>query len=164
MKLSEKYDNTLVRRQDRLLDFNRAFELLNNNEYGFLALGGDEGYGLPINFVLADDCIYFHCAPEGEKLNRISKNNKACFCTVGYTNPLPSKFSTEYESVMVFGKIEIVTDDGERMKALEYIIDKYSPEFKEKGKMYAGKSFGRTAILRIDIERVSGKSKKMLPM
>lgn len=159
MELEQRYDNTSVRRQDRLLGFSRAYELLRGGEYGFLALGGESGYGVPINFVLCGDSIYFHCAPEGEKLRRIARNDRACFCVVGYTAPQPDKFTTEYESVLAFGRIFRVADDTERMRALEFLIDKYSPEFKTTGLKYAEKSFHRTAILRLDIERMSGKRK-----
>ncbi len=49
------------------------------------------------------DVIYFHCAPEGHKLENLSGNNKVSFCVVGKTQVLPDKFATNYESVIVFG-------------------------------------------------------------
>ena len=154
------YDNSKVRRQDRLLDIENALALLSNVEYGFLAFGNETGgYGIPINFVFSTESIYFHCAPEGEKLRYLDKN--VCFCVVGTTTVQSSKFTTEYESVLVFGKIQVVEDDVERMKVLELLIDKYSAEHKEVGLEYAKKSFNRTKILRLNIERVSGKCKKM---
>ena len=117
MNLMDKYDNSTVRRRDRLLEQNRALELLMTGEYGFLALGGESGYGIPINFVLSGESIYFHCAPEGEKLRRIARSDQACFCVVGHTAPQPAKFTTEYESVLVFGPIDLVENNNERMRA-----------------------------------------------
>lgn len=156
------YDNAPIRRKDRLLEVDRAMDILRGGEYGFLAIGGKEGgYGIPLNYVLKDDRIFFHCAPEGEKLSFIAKNGAVCFCVVGRTEVQPSMFTTIYESVMAFGRITVVEDDDQRMEALELIVAKYSPEFKEKGAIYAVKSMPRTKILRLDIERVSGKSKKM---
>lgn len=156
------YDNSAVRRQDRLLDVEDAMRLLNQGEYGFLSLGDEEGgYGIPVNYVYNAESIYFHCAPEGEKLRYIEKCKTACFCVVGQTAVLASKFTTGYESILVFGRIRVVDDDVERMKALELIIDKYSPSYKETGLKYAEKSFQRTKILRLDIDRISGKCKKV---
>ena len=126
-----------------------------------IALGGKSGYGLPINFVLHGTSIYFHCAPEGEKLRRIAHCDRASFCIVGHTAPQPGQFTTEYESVLVFGRIAVVADDTERMQALKSLIGKYSADFEVTGLKYAEKSFHRTAILRLDIERISGKCKKM---
>ncbi len=56
---------------------------------------------------------------------------------------LPEKFSTLYQSVVVSGTVTFVDDDTERMRALELIIDKYSPAFKELGMKYAAGSFAQ---------------------
>ena len=159
MKLKELFDNSTVRRQDRLLDYDKAKDLLTNAEYGFLSFGGESGYGIPINFALNGTSIYFHCASQGEKLQRVVKNNNVCFCVVGNTEPQPEKFSTAYESVLSYGQISIVSDDDEKMAALGFIVDKYSPGYKELGKIYAEKSFDRTVVMRLDIVKISGKAK-----
>ena len=159
MKLKELFDNSMVRRQDRLLDYDRIKELLTDSEYGFLSLGGESGYGIPINFVRVGTCLYFHCAPQGEKLKRIERNHQACFCTVGHTKLQPAQFSTAYESVLTFGQLYLVEDHEEKMKALDCLIDKYSPGFKEAGQKYIEKSLLQTAILRFDIIRITGKAK-----
>ena len=150
------YDNSTVRRQDRLLSEERAAAILRDGEYGFLALGGEGGYGIPVNFAAEADHIYIHCAPEGEKLRRISSDHRARSSVVGHTAPKPQQFTTEYESVMLFGRISMVADDTERMHALSLIISKYSSEYNEAGLKYAETSFHRTAVLRLDLERASG--------
>ena len=64
-----RYDCHDIRRQDRLLDESRARELLQAGEYGVLSMATEQGgYGVPINYVLVEDTIYLHCAPEGRKL------------------------------------------------------------------------------------------------
>lgn len=159
MKTKGLFDNSTVRRQDRLLEYDRAMELLINAEYGVLSLGGKAGYGIPLNFVLNEESLYFHCAPEGKKLQLMKQNNEVCFCIIGNTKPFPEKFTTAYESVLVFGKISLVDESNERMHALELIVAKYSPDFKDLGRKYAEKSFHRTAVLRLDINQISGKTK-----
>jgi len=156
------YDNSPVRRQDRLLDENSAEQLLASGEYGFLSFGDQNGgYGIPINYAYDKDKLYFHCAPEGRKLEYVDNSNSVSFCVVGKTQVQPSKFTTGYESVLISGKIWEVTNDPEKMHALELLIDKYSPDFKEKGRKYAQKSFDRTKILRLDISKASGKTKEV---
>lgn len=157
----DNYDNSKIRRQDRVLESDKALNLLINGEYGFLAITNDgNAYGIPISYVYYENKIYLHCAPEGEKLEYIGKNPSACFCVVGATIVQPAKFTTVYESVLAFGDIVVVDDNDEKMMALELLVDKYSPEFKEIGKKYAKGSFSRTLVLRLDIKRISGKSKK----
>lgn len=156
------YNNEKVRRQDRLLSESEALNLLKNGEYGILSMVSTEnsGYGIPLNFVWdKKQSIYFHCAPEGEKLLNISANNNVSFCIVGRTKVISDKFTTAYQSVVLKGTATANIDDDERMEALELILDKYSPDDKEVGLMYAKKSFHRTAIIRMDITEFSGKTK-----
>jgi len=107
------------------------------------------------------DKIYFHCAPEGFKLNSLKINNKVSFSVVGKTKVLPGQFSTEYQSVLVFGKIEMNLPDEEKKYALNLIVDKYSPDHKDAAEKYISKSFNRTNVIRLDIEHISGKHKEI---
>jgi len=152
-----------IRRKDRILDNKTAMNLLETGEYGFLAICGKNGYGygIPLNFALDGKNIYFHCAMEGFKLDSIRKNNRVSFCVTGRTKVLPAQFSTIYESVLVFGRISDHLPEDERRKALNLLVAKYSPGFVDVSKEYISKSFHKTNILRLDIEYLSGKSKKV---
>ena len=147
-----KYVNNRVRRQDRLMDEQRALELLRDGEYGVLSMVADDaGYGIPVNFVWdGDHSVYIHCAPEGRKLQAIEKNPKVSLCIIGNVNLLPRNFTTEYESAIFFGEARIHLSD-----------DKLSADFKEIGDKYAHKSFHRVEIIRIDFNEFSGKRKKV---
>lgn len=163
------YDNSRVRRQDRLLDEGRAHELLERGEYGVLSvvaagetLGQPAAYGIPVNFVWdGEDSLYVHCAPEGEKLRCIAANPEVSFCIVGRTNVLGSKFTTEYESVVLRCHARTGLSPEERMNALKLLLGKYSPDDMAIGMKYAEKSFYRTEVIRLDIRSVSGKSKRL---
>lgn len=165
----KSYDNSNVRRQERLLEEEAALELIRIGEFGILSLieNRDDkaaAYGIPLNYVWdGDRYIYFHCAPSGHKLTCIEQNPNASLCVVGHTKVISNEFSTAYESVILRGKIEKGLPADERMRALELILDKYSPEDKVVGMKYAEKSFPRTEILRLDIESISGKTKKIKP-
>lgn len=164
----ENFDNSGVRRQDRLLEEERAQELLATGEHGFLAMveerdGVQAGYGVPLNFVWdGGKSIYFHGAPLGHKLVCLDFHPLVTFCIVGMTRVAPNKFTTAYESVLVRGAICRSLPDEEKRRALELILDKYSPHDKEVGIKYALKSMPRTEILRLDITSISGKAKKVL--
>ena len=89
-----KYNNADVRRRDRLLNEERALELLRESEYCVLSMIDEEGkpYGFPINHIWdGGDCIYVHCAPEGKKLRAIRAGHaEVSLCIVGRVN-LPSE-------------------------------------------------------------------------
>ena len=159
-----RYDNTTVRRQDRLLEEERAIELLRTAEYGTLSMIDEEGlpYGIPVNYVWdGKDSLYIHCAPVGKKLRAVSAHPQVCFSIVGRVNLLPSKFTTEYESLVLKGTAHLGLPEVERMRALILLVEKLSPDDVEVGKKYAEKSFFRTEILRIDITEYSGKTKRI---
>lgn len=157
-----KYNNQPVRRQDRLLSEESAVMLLCSGEYGILSMQSESGggYGIPVNYVWDNhSSIYIHCAPEGEKLRNLQGCNKVSFCVVGNTFVLSREFSTEYESIILQGEAQTGLSDDERKKALGLIIDKYSPNDKIIGEKYIEKSFGRTEVIRLNIESWSGKSR-----
>ena len=98
------FDNSNVRRQDRLLDEERAVALLRTAEWGVLSMCDTDGapYGLPLNYVWdGASSLYIHCAPEGRKLRCLEHEQRVSFCIVGNVNLLPSKFTTEYESIVL---------------------------------------------------------------
>ncbi len=150
-----------IRRQDRILDPARAFQLLQESEYGILSLCGENGpYGVPFSYVWdGEDSLYFHCAPEGKKLSLIVTDCPVSFCIVGKTKVLSAQFSTGYESIILSGTIRIPEEDAERRRGLELLIGKYSPGFEETGMNYIEKSFHKTVVLKMTVKAMSGKSR-----
>lgn len=160
-----EYNNQDVRRQDRLLDETRAFEILRDGEYGILSMQSEDGngaYGIPINYVWdRGNSIYIHCAPVGRKLLCIDACPNVSFCVTGRSRVIPDKFTTGYESVVLQCTAHHSLHEAERMSALSLLLSKYCPDHKVQGIEYANKSFPRTEIIRLDIQKVSGKTKKM---
>lgn len=163
------YDSCSVRRQERLLDQEAALELLRQGEYGVLSMiecrGGQKAaYGIPINYVWDGDAsIYVHCAPAGHKLACLETNALVSFAVVGATRVIAHQFTTAYQSIVVRGSLERGLSESERMAALVLLLDKYSPNDKEVGLQYAQKSFARTEVLRLKIDSISGKTKRIAP-
>ena len=150
-----------VRRKDRELSFELATKLLAEGEYGVLSTMGMDGqaYGIPLNYVYKNNCLYFHCALEGHKLDNIRANNKVSFCVVGRARVLPDKFTTAYESAVAFGTASEVQGE-ERQSVLLSLIEKYSPDFMEEGKKAIANFIEKTTIIKIAINHITGKARK----
>jgi nitroimidazol reductase NimA-like FMN-containing flavoprotein (pyridoxamine 5'-phosphate oxidase superfamily) len=150
-----------VRRKDREIGTHEAIELLSNCKYGVLSTVGKDGqpYGVPLIYAYKNNCIYFHCALDGHKIENIKENSKVSFCVVGNTNVLPDKFSTEYESTIAFGVASEV-QGAERYRALLWLLEKYSPEFIEEGKKYIDQHEKATKVIKIEIGHISGKARR----
>ena len=150
-----------MRRKERQLTDTETVSILEKGEYGILSTASPDGepYGVPLNYCLAGQCIYFHCAVEGRKLNNIGQNPRVAFCVVGKTEVLPDQFGTKYESCIVQGSAaEVLGED--KQTALECIIRKYSGDFFSEGLKYIEKQWDRTKVFKISMDSVSGKARK----
>ncbi len=150
-----------VRRKDRELGLHEAMELLSTSEYGVLSTVGEEmqPYGMPLSFVFKNNCIYFHCALSGRKLQNLGNNNKVSFCVVGKTKVLPDKFATEYESAIAFGVATELYGD-ERYSALLALLEKYTPEYIEEGKKYIEQKDAAMKVFKVEISNITGKARR----
>lgn len=135
--------------------------MLNKAEYGVLSTVSENGtpYGVPLNFCVIDQCLYFHCAVEGQKIDNIRQNRSVSFCAVGMTEILPDKFATRYASVIAAGEIEEVFDLNKQI-ALEGLLHKYSPEYIDQGMKYIEGLKERTRVFKITIDKLTGKARK----
>ncbi|MBE0598134.1 MAG: pyridoxamine 5'-phosphate oxidase family protein [Desulfuromonadales bacterium] len=150
-----------MRRKDREITTREAVEILDAGEYGVLSTVGEDGqpYGVPLSYVHQKKRIYFHCAIEGQKLENIRSSGKVSFCVIGNTKVLPDKFTTDYESVVVFGVATEVSGQ-ERHQALVWLLEKYCPDSIEAGKKYIEIKDQITTVIKIEINHISGKARR----
>jgi nitroimidazol reductase NimA-like FMN-containing flavoprotein (pyridoxamine 5'-phosphate oxidase superfamily) len=104
--------------------------------------------------------LFFHCAPEGRKIELIKKNNYVCFEMdtdhLLYSGEQDCDWGMNFSSVVGYGRITIVSDREEKRKGLDCIMAHYSDR---KNFAYDEKIMSRTSVLRIDIEELTGKQK-----
>lgn len=104
--------------------------------------------------------LYFHCATEGRKLEMIKKNNYVCFEMDTdheiYEGEKGCDWGMKFSSVIGFGNIYILIDRDKRIEGLNCIMAHYSDR---KSFSYNEKILGKTTILRLDIEEMTGKRK-----
>lgn len=115
-------------------DQKKINSLLLEMQTGYLGLSsGDMPYIVPLNYVWYHGNIYFHGANEGRKVDIMQENANATFVvceSLGtLVNPIPANTDTAYLSVMVFGKMEIVTDLDEATSIMQQLLDKYVPGY-----------------------------------
>ena len=150
-----------MRRKDRAITENEASEILIKGEHGILSMCSpeNEGYGIPLNYVLDNNKIYFHCAASGSKLDYLRNNNKVSFCVVGNTTVIPSDFGALNESTIVSGTTSEV-DGNEKREALKRIIEKYSADFIIEGNEYIDKLYDRVSVIKLSIQSITGKARR----
>jgi uncharacterized protein len=149
-----------IRRSDRALTEDQAREILARAEHGVLATLGADGwpYAVPVNHLLSGDVLYIHCAVEGHKLENIAHEERVSFCAVASATVLPAELSTLYESAVVFGRAALVTDPAEKQRALELLAVRFCGALTPEAEQTIATSSSRTAVVRIRLERITGKA------
>ncbi len=150
-----------MRREDRKISLAEGINILIKAEYGVLSMTtpDSKGYGVPLNFVIKENNLYFHCAPEGSKLDYLRNNNKVSFCAVGNTKLLHEKFGTIYESVIVNGKISEIEGE-EKRAALLLFVEKYSSEYISEGNEYIDRFYEKVKIIKLTSDSITGKARR----
>lgn len=149
-----------MRRHKQLLSKEAADAVLMRNSAGVLCLLGDEGYpyGVPLSYVYHDGKVFFHCAKEGHKMDALRTCDKASFTVIDTDDVVEEEYTTYFRSVIAFGRVKELTSPEEIEEALYVLSEKYSPSIpKEKIREHAKDGAGRTTVVVLEIEHVTGK-------
>jgi uncharacterized protein len=111
--------------------------LLSEKRIGVIGMNGDNfPYAVPVNYVWSDGSLFFHGMGSGKKETILKSEPLICFTVYEeygtVTDPLPCHADTAYMSVMLFGKVEMVVDFEEAARALQNLIEKYTPGYYKK--------------------------------
>ncbi|MCH5314848.1 MAG: pyridoxamine 5'-phosphate oxidase family protein [Eubacterium sp.] len=149
-----------MRRKRQALSKEICEEILRECTSGVLALQGDNDYpyAVALSHCYLDGKLYFHCAVEGHKIDAVKNNDKCSFCVIYKDDVVPEKFTTFYKSVICFGRIKLLESTEDKVRVLNLLSDKYSPDIamplREKE---INSSLNRVAILELNIEHMTGK-------
>ena len=149
-----------MRRKKQLLPETEAIEILKVHTSGVLAVTGDDDYPytVPLSYAYKDGKLFFHCAKTGHKIDGITRNDKVTFCVIDKDYVVQKTFTTHFRSVIVFGRAKILTEDSEKRRALENLIEKYSPDYAEAGQAEIERDWNRVCIVELSIEHITGKA------
>lgn len=116
---------------------------------------GGEPYVVPVNFGYEDNCIYFHSAASGHKIDVLKKNPRVCFeidADIEILRHEKNKCQVNYRSVIGRGTAVFLNSMEEKTRAIKVIMRQCA------GGEYDIPSYlDRTAVVRIDIENLTGK-------
>lgn len=147
-----------MRRKNRQLSNEECIDILTNEPRGVLALLGDYDYPytVPMSHVFADGKIYFHGAQTGHKNDAAKKYEKVSYCVVDRGVKAEDSWWYTFKSVVVFGKIRILTDRDEKIEKLTYLGDKFFPTHEETMDEIS-RLLDRTEVFEITIDHMTGK-------
>lgn len=148
-----------MRRKKQELSQSECIAILERRTSGVLAVLGDDGfpYAVPLSYVHDEGRLLFHCAPTGHKLDAIERCGKASFCVIDEDDVVAAEYTTYFRSVIAFGRARIIRDEADRRRALELLAAKYAPDDEEGRLQEVDKLIGRTCMVELAIEHMSGK-------
>lgn len=127
-----------------------------------------EPYVVPMSFGFDFEdgaaAFYFHSAGEGRKIDLLKGGPRVCVeLDCGHRlikGETACSYSTEYESVIAFGKAEFLTDPDEKLRALTRITAHYA---EGDPPAFDGRMVERVAVFRVRADRITAKRKKTTP-
>jgi nitroimidazol reductase NimA-like FMN-containing flavoprotein (pyridoxamine 5'-phosphate oxidase superfamily)/Mg-chelatase subunit ChlD len=149
-----------MRRKDKEISELQQIEaIITDSQVCRLGLSLDgQAYVVPVNFGYDDRALYIHSAQEGKKLDILRQNPRVCVefdldCEL-VQGEKACDWGMTFRSAIGFGRASFLTNLDEKRNALLIIMQQYAghAEFS-----FSDAALRNTAVIRIDIEEISGK-------
>lgn len=138
-----------------------AWQVMKTAPYATLSLTDADGrpYAVPISqgAWAEKNSIYFHCAFAGQKYEIFKDGCEAAVSAVSRAETIPEKYNVSYASAVARGRLEIITDEAERMQAIECICRQFGADTGKELTDCMKHSGGRTCLVRLTVEEITGK-------
>jgi nitroimidazol reductase NimA-like FMN-containing flavoprotein (pyridoxamine 5'-phosphate oxidase superfamily) len=126
---------------------------------GFVDSG--QPYVIPINFARVDDTIILHGAKASRLLKHIEAGNPVCVEATIVDGLVLARsvvqHSVNYRSVVLFGTGRLVTDEQEKLAALEAVTEHLIPGRWKEARLPNRKEMNATSVVSIRINEASAK-------
>ncbi len=107
------------------------------------------------------NCIYFHCASEGKKIDYLEENNVVWGQAIIDKGYIQGSCDHLYATTQFKGKVTFIADFEEKKEALTNMVHKLDNKPDEViYKQLTQQSITKISVGRIDIEYMSGKEAK----
>ena len=149
-----------MRRFNQQISHEKCIQILKEQPRGVLSMIGDSGYpyGIPLVhwYSEKDNKLYFHCAKVGHKLDAIQKCDKVSYCVMDEGFRKEGEWALNINSVVVFGRIKIVTDEDKKREICTNLCRKFTDD-EEYIQKELDSAFSRVCCLELVPEHMTGK-------
>jgi len=150
-----------ARRKDKEIDsLEELWDVLRSQKYMTVACSKDnQPYLFTVNYAFdhSKNSLYFHCAPEGKKMEYLASNPLVWGQVIEDRGYLYGKCDHNYRSVHFQGVVQVVQEEKEKMEALHLLIDQQELDPEPVKRNLTPKQIENTAIVKILIIGISGK-------
>jgi len=154
-----------IRRKEKAITDEKIMKkILSEVAYVTIALCKDNQpylVSLSHGYDLDKNCIYFHCASEGKKIDYLKENNVVWGQAIIDKGYIQGSCDHLYATTQFKGKVTFITDFDEKKEALTNMVHKLDNKPDEViYKQLTQQSITKISVGRIDIEYMSGKEAK----
>lgn len=148
-------------RKNKQISQEECIALLEKETRGILSVNGDDGYpyGMPMNHLYADGCLYFHCGKRGHRLDALRTSDKVSFCVCEQGTREAGDWAYTVRSVIVFGRMEVVEDMDEIVRLTTMLCRKFTQD-EEYIRTEIEQHAAATLLLKLTPEHICGKQVK----
>ncbi len=152
---------SIRRKEKEISDKNEMLAILENAKYITIAMCVDnEPYLVTLShgYDRERNCIYFHCAREGKKIDILKEQNKVWGQALMDKGYVQGSCDHLYATTQFMGRVTFVENSDEKKHALEVMINVLEDDpQKVPDTQLTEKSIKGVQIGRINIEYMSGK-------
>jgi len=110
-------------------------EIIRKCQACHVAMTGGDGkpYLVTMNFGYRDGTVYLHSSQAGRKIDILKNHPEVC---IGFSTDyelrsqsadVACSYSMKYRSVVISGKVEFISDEPGKIRALDIVMSNYSP-------------------------------------
>ena len=153
----------MQKKEREILDKRIYLEIMKNGKFSTISMcRNDEPYivTLSYGFDAINNCLYFHSAQKGLKIEFLKENQKVCGTILedlGYVN---GECSHKYRSIVFWGDMTIVEDLDEKKHAFDVMLKHLEDNpSKLKERFFKNEeSYNNTCLLKLEINLITGKA------
>ena len=153
-----------MRKKDReILDKRIYLEIMKSGKFSTISMcRNDEPYivTLSYGFDAINNCLYFHSAQKGLKIEFLKENQKVCGTILEDLGYVMGGCSHKYRSIVFWGDMTIVEDLDEKKHAFDVMLKHLedNPSKLKERFFKSEESYNNTCLLKLEINLITGKA------
>ena len=155
----------MQKKEREILDKRIILEILKNGKFSTISMcRNGEPYLVTLSYGFDElrNCLYFHSAQKGLKLEYLKQNQKVCGTILEDLGYVKSACSHKYRSIVFWGDMTIVENLDEKKHAFDTMLKHLedNPSKVKKRFFKSEESYENTCLLKLDINLITGKASK----
>ncbi len=110
------------------------------------------------------NCLYFHCASEGKKLDMLRANPAVWGQVIVDHGYVERECTHLYATVMFRGRVSFIEEPDEKRRAFRTMLSQLEPDDKARDKWMNVDGLDKTVFGRVDVEYMTGKKSQSVEL